>query len=493
MNIGDIGAELDAVEAAHRHFNDAVEGPEMQDYASDKEAYEVLRNGASQLRDACIQVLNRLPPAASGPREEHDVQRVDYRDGHGSGNFWACRKCNKSSDWCALHPRCEAPPAASGLTPREGDTEHVAALLALRENGGTVIRAGLAAFIELTLRSMNATRAALVADNEALRAAAAPPLSLTPPEDSDGPEWRLVRIGEVGPKHGGHGSWVETDHPAVIACMGSDPACADQGCRLAAAKNGAFTFPAPALSRREITDEVRKRIASCCHIHHPKLGTDPSYSSVPFENCTWCNKVLNLLDSAPALSLTGLREQRVVCWLIESPPSGMTYIGGEAVGPGTPTTWYGRDGIAHWTKNPQKAMRFVRKQDAEACLGMLERARDSFVCEHVFIESAVDAFGDHVCKHGTALDVHCCNCHSGFIFDKDHECPEPASSALRELVEKLPQLTEKIRIARAAIDPLRDAARATLDFRKRDPLVMAIHNALDSCEAALRAAGAIDR
>jgi hypothetical protein len=31
---------------------------------------------------------------------------------------------------------------------------------------------------------------------------------------------------------------------------------------------------------------------------------------------------------------------------------------------------------------------------------------------------------DVVCSHGTAMDVHCCNCHSGFIFDIDHECPE---------------------------------------------------------------------
>jgi hypothetical protein len=22
-----------------------------------------------------------------------------------------------------------------------------------------------------------------------------------------------------------------------------------------------------------------------------------------------------------------------------------------------------------------------------------------------------------VCEHGTAMDVHCCNCHSGFLFD----------------------------------------------------------------------------
>ncbi len=27
--------------------------------------------------------------------------------------------------------------------------------------------------------------------------------------------------------------------------------------------------------------------------------------------------------------------------------------------------------------------------------------------------------GDVVCQHGTAADVHCCNCHSGFLFDAD--------------------------------------------------------------------------
>lgn len=31
--------------------------------------------------------------------------------------------------------------------------------------------------------------------------------------------------------------------------------------------------------------------------------------------------------------------------------------------------------------------------------------------------------GDWVCVHGTAMDVHCCNCHSGFVFDLAHECP----------------------------------------------------------------------
>lgn len=36
-----------------------------------------------------------------------------------------------------------------------------------------------------------------------------------------------------------------------------------------------------------------------------------------------------------------------------------------------------------------------------------------------------DDRGDMVCEHGMAADVHCCHCHSGFIFDKDHECPDP--------------------------------------------------------------------
>lgn len=36
----------------------------------------------------------------------------------------------------------------------------------------------------------------------------------------------------------------------------------------------------------------------------------------------------------------------------------------------------------------------------------------------------INHVGDHVCEHGTAVDVHCCNCHNGFIFDLDHECPD---------------------------------------------------------------------
>jgi hypothetical protein len=32
-------------------------------------------------------------------------------------------------------------------------------------------------------------------------------------------------------------------------------------------------------------------------------------------------------------------------------------------------------------------------------------------------EPRLDAAGDWVCEHGTAMDVHCCNCHSGFQFN----------------------------------------------------------------------------
>ena len=40
--------------------------------------------------------------------------------------------------------------------------------------------------------------------------------------------------------------------------------------------------------------------------------------------------------------------------------------------------------------------------------------------EAAYIEAANDRDHDDVtCEHGAALDVHCCNCHSGFLFDVD--------------------------------------------------------------------------
>lgn len=38
--------------------------------------------------------------------------------------------------------------------------------------------------------------------------------------------------------------------------------------------------------------------------------------------------------------------------------------------------------------------------------------------------TAAESEAEPTCEHGAALDVHCCNCHSGFIFDRHHECPD---------------------------------------------------------------------
>ena len=41
---------------------------------------------------------------------------------------------------------------------------------------------------------------------------------------------------------------------------------------------------------------------------------------------------------------------------------------------------------------------------------------------------------DPSCTHGTAWYVHCCNCHSGFIFDLKHECPTEPRSSLEQVL-----------------------------------------------------------
>lgn len=49
-------------------------------------------------------------------------------------------------------------------------------------------------------------------------------------------------------------------------------------------------------------------------------------------------------------------------------------------------------------------------------------AIDNLVRAGALIAAEIDriqraAGPDSVCEHGTALDVHCCNCHGGFLFD----------------------------------------------------------------------------
>ena len=52
---------IEAVEVAFREFQAAVEGPEMQDYASDAEARRALHDAAHTLKFACHILLMTLP------------------------------------------------------------------------------------------------------------------------------------------------------------------------------------------------------------------------------------------------------------------------------------------------------------------------------------------------------------------------------------------------------------------------------------------------
>ena len=76
MNIGDIGEEMEAVDIAYDRFTDAANGPCMEDYASDAEAYATLGAAALELRQATDRLLERLAPVVSPPptQEPQDEQ-----------------------------------------------------------------------------------------------------------------------------------------------------------------------------------------------------------------------------------------------------------------------------------------------------------------------------------------------------------------------------------------------------------------------------------
>ena len=77
-----------------------------------------------------------------------------------------------------------------------------------------------------------------------------------------------------------------------------------------------------------------------------------------------------------------------------------------------------------------------------------------------------------VCEHGEALDVHCCHCHSGFIFEKDHECHprrcridriSPAEHAIYAAIEAVEHVGADVRLTDAVV--LLQAARESVaDF-----------------------------
>lgn len=78
-----------------------------------------------------------------------------------------------------------------------------------------------------------------------------------------------------------------------------------------------------------------------------------------------------------------LKDDRELCWLIESPSQGTRYEGG--AGTALPPRWFGHP----WTENASKAIRFYRRADAEQCLEALCSSgwcgRHVIVTEHIFL------------------------------------------------------------------------------------------------------------
>ncbi len=60
----------------------------------------------------------------------------------------------------------------------------------------------------------------------------------------------------------------------------------------------------------------------------------------------------------------------------------------------------------------------------KVCADELDAALAALPAQENVVRWHTDDLGDLVCPHGVATDVHCCNCHSGFIFDPDHVCEE---------------------------------------------------------------------
>lgn len=77
---------------------------------------------------------------------------------------------------------------------------------------------------------------------------------------------------------------------------------------------------------------------------------------------------------------------------------------------------------------------------------------------------------DLVCKHGQAMDVHCCNCHSGFIFDLAHECPSSLAAVLHEIgVMAMTAQSDPYAEARTYRQALIDICNVALKAQAADP------------------------
>jgi hypothetical protein len=61
----------------------------------------------------------------------------------------------------------------------------------------------------------------------------------------------------------------------------------------------------------------------------------------------------------------------------------------------------------------ERQQRLATERAAERVMGPIRDAIDAGELVITPVASEVEV----VCEHGTAMDVHCCDCHSGFLFD----------------------------------------------------------------------------
>jgi hypothetical protein len=100
---------------------------------------------------------------------------------------------------------------------------------------------------------------------------------------------------------------------------------------------------------------------------------------------------------------------------------------------------------------------------------------------------------DVTCRHGVALDVHCCNCHSGFIFDLNHECEEPMADVKKAReetgepmlqwfeYEHLPEHLQKRSKSFAAL-----ACEIAYDYPRNPERTVALRKLLEAKDAGVR-------
>lgn len=81
--------------------------------------------------------------------------------------------------------------------------------------------------------------------------------------------------------------------------------------------------------------------------------------------------------------------ERTAAWFVEFPEAGDSYRNGKRVGPAAPIQWLAIGGGR--TTDPNEAMRFCRKQDAESMVAIIDKGPFAFAAsganatEHVFL------------------------------------------------------------------------------------------------------------